>query len=434
MQRAYYGIPPLTLDQSLLRPECDLQNHQIASPKTAWSTTSSPWDDAPWHEAYLYDPRLVSASYGEYDNFSSTDPSFQGGPGTWACMWFRQDEEFHPEQPVTFYWASEASGPSAVPPTMSAAEWPATPAEEVGLPDPTGPNLIFYATQPYHSYTRIEPTGATVMTASGESLPVHVAGEEGEGHEGIIVIDKPVQPLASFQVAVTWEVARYRMAPYTSTQTFSVTTGAAPPPELPVEEVHHSAPPHPHRSHPRRPERVLPTRLKLGVRGSTIRISGSRVLRGHRLEVMISRTWVPCAVDRSDRRCTWVRKGRPLRLHRRMTRLVRLHFRAPGPWERVAILAGTRGFKSHGHRYSEARVHGRVEGRRQSTPLVDRRPPSSVVASRMGSGRAVGAHGRLFWLIDVQPPCRCGSLVSRCKTRPRCSASSRRGGFRAACG
>ena len=86
------------------------------------------------------------------------------------------------------------------------------------------------------------------------------------------------------------------------------------------------------------------------------------MLRGHRLEVMISRTWVPCAVDSSDRRCTWVRKGRPLALHRKMTRLVKLHSRAPGPWERVTVFARTRGFKSHGHRYSEARAYKMLSG------------------------------------------------------------------------
>jgi hypothetical protein len=364
-QRAAYGIPPLTLDQSLLKPECNLEDHEIASPSTSWTATSSPWNDAPWHEATLYDPLAISASYGEYDGFASNDPSFPSSTGTWACMWFGYDEgsgfeESRPVKPIAFYWASEASGPAAVPPTMSAAEWPHTPAEEAGLANPTGPNLIVYATEPPPPYTRIEPTGATVTTAGGESLPAHLV-TQGWGPIGIVVIDKPVQPLAGFQVAVNWVAEGYSQTSYTTTQTFGFTTGPPPPPEMPVEEVHvhHSAPQHPHRP---RPERIRRADLSLVIHGSTIEVSGSSVLLGHRLEVVISRTWVPCGVHFSDKRCTWVRRGRALTLHRKLTKLVRLHFRAPGPWERVKVFAKTRQFVRQGHRYSEGFVQGTVSG------------------------------------------------------------------------
>jgi hypothetical protein len=362
-QRAAYGIPPLTLNQSLLKPECNLEDHEIASPSTSWTATSSPWNDAPWHEAALYSPLAISASYGEYDGFASNDPTFPSSTGTWACMWFGYDQSFwneeetRPATPISYYWASEASGPNAVPPTMSAGEWPHTPAEEAGLANPTGPNLIVYATEPPPPYTHIEPTGATVTTAGGESIPAHFV-TQGWGAEGIVVIDKPVQPLASFQVTVNWVVeGSFQAASYTTTQTFGFTTGAPPPPETPEEvHVHHSAPQHP------RPKPVRRADLSLVIRGSTIEVSGSSVLLGHRLEVVISRTWVPCAVHYSDQRCTWVRKGRTVTLHRKLAKLVSLHFRAPGPWERVKVFAKTRQFVSHGHRYSEGFVQRTVSG------------------------------------------------------------------------
>jgi hypothetical protein len=342
-QRAAYGIPPLALEQSLAKPECGLENHEIASPyPEQWSATSNPWDGAPWHLEELFDPERVAASYTVYPSFQ--DEQVLGGQGEpWACMWFRKERK---EGPIAFYWAAEATGPNAVPPSVSANEYPRTPAEQAGLPNPTGPNLIVYAPLPDPTYL-IEPRSASVQTATGEAVASNLI--PGVADDAIVLIDKPVQPHASFQVTVGWEVERLFTTPYELTQTFDFTTGAEPPPK-PVEKDH-SAEYSPH-----------VVQLRLRAHGSTVRLSASKNLRGHRVAISISREWVPCAIVFSDKRCTWVQKGHTRQFHRRIKKGLHLHFRPPDDWEKVFISAVTRPFVRHRLPYIEGRAYVTLKG------------------------------------------------------------------------
>lgn len=337
-QRAAYGIPPLVLDQSLLKPECNPEDHEIASPFDTWTATSSPWDNAPWHEALLYDPEFVAAAYGEYQGFGEES-------GTWACMWFRREHRAFLGQPISFFWSSEATGPAAVPPTISAAERPYTPAEQAKVPNPTGPNIVVDATVPDQTYL-VEATSATVRTAAGEALPVHLVSRLAG--EAVVLVDKPVAPEADFQAAVQWEVQPLFQVPYELTQSFAFTTGPAPKPE-PVKHAVHVPTTH-------------AVSLRLKVHGRTARLLAPPALRGHRVEFSIDRLWVPCAVVANAKRCTWVRKGHGLRLSRRVKRGIEVRFTPPGPWEKVVISAFTKGFDSGGQSYYEGRAYATVSG------------------------------------------------------------------------
>jgi hypothetical protein len=335
-QRATYGIPPLTLDQSLLKPECNLADHEIASPTTKWTPTSSPWDGAPWHEATLFNPEAVAGSYGEYP--------FDGQSSIWACMWFGyswQDESFDGQEEVifapptqerhfTFYWASEASGPADVPPSVFANELPHSPAEEAGLPNPTGPNLIVYAVTPGLPFLATAKE-ATVMTTSDEKLPVHVVA--GDRNDAVVLIDKPVSPSSTFSVKVQWEGNSYGTGPTAATQTFDFKTGTkstAEKAEVPGPGL---------------------VNLRLTVHGSRFRLGAPSIVLGHRVQISVDRIWVPCALLRSDHRCTWVQKGHAITYRRKISRGLGLRFRPPGPWEKTVITATTPGFDRKGREY-----------------------------------------------------------------------------------
>ena len=217
-QRAAYGIPPVTLDQSLLKPECNLGNHEIASPITTWSAIRSPWPEAPYHEQILYDPSDVAGSYGEFAHFGSEQST-----GPWACMWFRHD---YGTGPARFYWAAEASGPNAVPPSVEAYEAPSTPSQDLGLEDPTGPNISLYALGSEH----LDAVSATVVGPSGQVVPSHLTGSFGGA---MLVVDRPVSEKTTYSVTVVWRGYRYAgpevgEVPIDQTQSFAFTTGFIP--------------------------------------------------------------------------------------------------------------------------------------------------------------------------------------------------------------
>lgn len=216
-QRAAYGIPPVTLDQSLLKPECNLGNHEIASPITTWGPTTSPWPQAPYHEQILYDPTDVQGSYGEYPRFGSEASS----SGPWSCMWFRHDYHGAP----AFYWAAEASGPNAVPPEITAFEAPSTPSRDLGLKDPTGPNISLYATGEDHR----DAVSATVVGPSGQPIPIHLIDNFG----AMLVVDRPLAERTTYNASVVWRGYEYAgpvkgEVAVDKVQSFTFTTGFVP--------------------------------------------------------------------------------------------------------------------------------------------------------------------------------------------------------------
>lgn len=276
-QRAAYGIPPVTLDQSLLKPECNLGNHEIASPRTAWSATSSPWDAAPYHEEILYDPSSVRGSYGEYNGFGSYG-------GIWSCMWFAH--EWRGGTP-SFYWAAEASGPNAVPATLSAYEAPATPAEDVGIANPTGPNLSLYS---QNVKGDPEALSATVLSPAGASQPVHLL--PFGFNDAMLVVDHPLEPATTYAVSVQWQGREGTYpegagAPLNYSQRFSFTTAA----------------PAPMREH-------LRPRLQLRKRGSSraVWVESDDLLRGRSAQIVIDEQRRGCRTVRRKHRlhCGWL--------------------------------------------------------------------------------------------------------------------------------
>ena len=206
-QRAAYGIPPVTLDQSLLKPECSLANHEIgagisSASEFPWERYLSPWNNAPWHEQILFDPGDVSAAYGTYAHFGQ-EAIVTGEPGDhwhWICMWFGHD--WSQSGPARFYWAAEASGPKAVPASLGAHEWPSTPAQDLGLSNPTGPNISVYASG--STATLPEAVAATVVDPFGQAVPTHLTTKYPDRHAAMLVVDRPLQEGTSYNVTVTW--------------------------------------------------------------------------------------------------------------------------------------------------------------------------------------------------------------------------------------
>jgi hypothetical protein len=204
-QRAAYGIPPVTLDQSLLKSECSLANHEIAasfSPSEfPWQRYVSPWTNAPWHEQILFDPGDVTAAYGVYDHLGQE--ALLGADGAhWVCMWFGHD--WNQSGPPRFYWAAEASGPKAVPSSLEAREWPSTPAQDLGLPNPTGPNISVYALGATATSPEAVAARVTGPGPSGQIVPAHLTAKYRERHAAMLVVDRPLTKGASYNVTVTW--------------------------------------------------------------------------------------------------------------------------------------------------------------------------------------------------------------------------------------
>jgi hypothetical protein len=227
-QRAANGIPPVRLDQSLLESSCTEANHNIASAFSGWSADSSPWDNAPFHQAILYDPAQPVASYAVY---APNESSFPGvPPGThWTCMWFNWNDAWSAVDSGSprFYAFTGDDGRANVPYSEKAAESPYTPAEVLGLSQPSGPNLLVFA---LGIGLNLHIMSATLTSASGRSVAVATVdgtstydGEPvGFPWHGVIIPKAPLAPRSAYTASVHWEGSDGTIYP----QTFSFTTAA----------------------------------------------------------------------------------------------------------------------------------------------------------------------------------------------------------------
>lgn len=339
-QRSVNGIPPIQLDQSLLKPECSLVNHEIASPSVfSWGREVSPWGRSPLHEAILYSPLATAASYAVYPGF--VGPEGRGNE-EYACMWFRHDwENAVTADPPRFYVFTSVSGPGAVPSSELAGEWPFTPQEAVGLPPETasGPSLLVYALG-----LGQEPKIVTASITAESGQPVETRWASGElssqsvrsgfiSGAGDVFAVHPLNPARSYSATVEWEGSEGARA----TQSFSFKTEPADPPPLtgpPVAETHHLA--------TRRPALRI---IRASRRGSKLRLrlQVASVLVGRELIVSL--------------RPAHTRPTRPkiriVTIPRSLTISVPVHIRGP-----VEVGLAARGFKERGIRYlaSSARV------------------------------------------------------------------------------
>jgi hypothetical protein len=215
-QRAANGIPPVMSDQSLLRPECDIEDHEIAAPESnAWSASESPWASAPAHESILYNPLATSAAYGTYATFGSNGSTFQPGQQSgWQCMWFGWNNSAIAEVGTPhFYSYLSPEGPSSVPVSEVASEWPATPQQAAGLTGvESGPSILVYA---LGLGSRPHIVSAALTSTSGEAVTVRTVDGtttyEGQNvlwsWAGDVIPASPLQPGVSYTATVVWEGA-----------------------------------------------------------------------------------------------------------------------------------------------------------------------------------------------------------------------------------
>jgi hypothetical protein len=228
-QRAANGIPPVTSDQSLLRSECDIENHEIAAPEdNTWTGSESPWASAPAHESILYNPLATSAAYGVYATFGSDGSTFQPGQQSgWQCMWFGWDSSAIAEVGTPhFYSYLSPEGPSSVPVSEVASEWPATPQQAAGLTGvESGPSILVYA---LGLGSRPHIVSAALTSSTGEALSVRTVDGtttyEGQNvlwsWAGDVIPVNPLQPGISYTATVVWEGSEGVQA----TQTVAFTT------------------------------------------------------------------------------------------------------------------------------------------------------------------------------------------------------------------
>lgn len=182
-QRAANGIPEFTTENQSLASWCPNEDYgaggsgnRVLSEFTwAWSATESPWETAPFHEALMYDPIFTEA--GDVD---ATGPYDGTGPVVLAACMSVEHERPRPSAPQGYVFYAPG-GPSDMPPAYTAFEAPRTPAEDLGLPETTGPNIIAYAVATNLTNRIPSPEGAVAK--------VSLATEGGEAVNGIKVVE-----------------------------------------------------------------------------------------------------------------------------------------------------------------------------------------------------------------------------------------------------
>jgi hypothetical protein len=203
-QREANGIPPFTSEEASLASWCPDERggvggsgDRVLSADPYWDATISPWAPiptapAPFHEALIYDP--VFTTVGEVN---AEGPYDGEGPVLLAACASVANERPAPSTPegAVFY---SALGSSSVPPAVIAFE-DYTPAQALGLPAKTGPNLIVYAIPTAgHLPLPAAPhasAAVTLTSASGES----VANIEAiAGEDCFIIVPPPLQPSTEY--------------------------------------------------------------------------------------------------------------------------------------------------------------------------------------------------------------------------------------------
>jgi hypothetical protein len=165
-----------------------------------WSAATNPWDNAPLHQAILFDPRVGKSGYAEAEGFQ--------------CM--RLELLFDYPDPPKFYAFTSNLGPQRVPPReVVCCEGPYAPQEAVGIPlnTPTGPNIIFtnqgfgYSKNHAVSYSLTGPGGAPVevkFVDSNTPPPPKGQGYRAFNLGGDMIPVQPLDPFTDYTATVTW--------------------------------------------------------------------------------------------------------------------------------------------------------------------------------------------------------------------------------------
>jgi hypothetical protein len=144
-QRAANGLPPIEAVEDSLAEWCPNEaggaggsGDRDLSPYLFWDDFVSPWELAPFHEALMYDPLFATAgevdATGPYDGY--------GGVIKAACLGMAGERAW-PAAPEGYVFYAPG-GAQDVTPSFTASE-DVTPAERLGLPATTGPNIVAYA-------------------------------------------------------------------------------------------------------------------------------------------------------------------------------------------------------------------------------------------------------------------------------------------------
>jgi hypothetical protein len=164
-----------------------------------WSAATNPWDEAPLHQAILFDPRVGKSGYAEAEGFQ--------------CM--RLELLFAQPDPPRFYAFTSNLGPQHVPPReVVCCEGPYAPQEAVGIPQntPTGPNIIFtnqgfgYSKNHAVSYSLTGPGGAPVEAkfVDSNTPPPPPNTQRAFNLGGDMIPVKPLDPFTDYVATVTW--------------------------------------------------------------------------------------------------------------------------------------------------------------------------------------------------------------------------------------
>lgn len=207
-QRSANGIPPITSVEDGLAVWCPNEasgaggsGDRDLSAELFWDDFVSPWESAPFHEALMYDPLFDVA--GIVDAVGPYDGS--GGVIKAACLSTGSEKPFPPTPEGFVFYAP--GGAEDVPPVFTAYE-DVTPAERLGLPATTGPNIVAYAIStsdaarlPYYA----AKVNVTLEAADGEVVP---GVRFTPAIDSVIVVPPPLRANERYTGKVTVEFVK----------------------------------------------------------------------------------------------------------------------------------------------------------------------------------------------------------------------------------
>lgn len=180
------------------------------------SAARNPFEDAPIHLMQLLAPALSVTGFSQTGGCVYTWPGYQ-----------------RPVPAATQYFSYPGPGASGWPARQVTAEFPFTPAELLGLKNPTGPHVYLFTFGP----ERPKLAGATLRGPGGAAVPVRflpsVSGGRADGYlppGGIVIPASPLAAASDYVLAATWSAGGG--ASHVQTVRFR-TAGAAKPVRVP---------------------------------------------------------------------------------------------------------------------------------------------------------------------------------------------------------
>ncbi len=169
--------------------------HAVLSLGANWTSTNFIWERAPFHLAQLLSPQLAEVGIADQDRY--------------VCLttWPGYTRKTPTENTVVTY----PGNATAIYASEVTEEWPRTPAEVLGLRNPTGPHLFAYQWGPVSR----EAAGATIVNATlvGPGGPVAIrwvdrSTENVGGYlptaSGIVIPVKPLREGANYTATVAF--------------------------------------------------------------------------------------------------------------------------------------------------------------------------------------------------------------------------------------